>query len=205
VTMRFEVTDNPVPASSAASAIRISRSLRRPTVNDPQHGGSAGLAISRQLVEMMGGTFTSNPRSVRLHVLVTSRFEKQEAQHARVAPMGCLRACGRWSSNRASSSRHLQAQMGTGNEHFRLPNVEQSDRSAARRPHETPPTICNHRPGAAGHGALGSQRTIRARADAKVRLVMLTHRQVDIKSARDAGIAPASTSRCVRRCCTNVW
>jgi two-component system, sensor histidine kinase and response regulator len=193
VTMRFEVTDTGAGISSAAQSRIFEEFAQADGSTTRKHGGSGlGLAISRQLVEMMGGNiFVESALGAGSTFWFTIRFEKQEARHAHVAPMGMLTGVRALVVESGVINRGiLQAQMGNWGMNIQVAaTLEQSiDLLAQAKARSAPYDIAIIDLGLPGMDALALARTIRARADAKVRLVMLTHRQVDIKSARDAGI-----------------
>ena len=193
VTLRFEVSDTGAGISAAAQSHIFEEFAQADGSTTRKHGGSGlGLAISRQLVEMMGGNIhVESALGAGSTFWFTSRFEKQEAQRARVAPMGMLTGVRALVVESGVINRGiLQAQMGNWGMNIQVAaTLEQSiDLLAQAAARNAPYDIAIIDLGLPGMDALGLARTIRARADAKVRLVMLTHRQVDIKSARDAGI-----------------
>jgi len=77
VTMRFEVTDTGAGISAAAQS-RIFEEFAKRRVNDRKHWRlRLGLAISRQLVEMMGGNIhVESALGCRLHILVSPAASK---------------------------------------------------------------------------------------------------------------------------------
>src|SRR3989442_2377012 len=122
----------------------------------------------------------------------TSRFEKQETQDSRAAPMGMLtgvRALIVESSVINGGILHSQmSNWGMTNRVAATPEqaIDLLAQAAARN---APYDIAIIDLGLPGMDALELARTIRPRADiARLRLVMLTHRQVDMQNARDAGI-----------------
>src|SRR3989442_4114604 len=122
----------------------------------------------------------------------TSRFEKQETQDSRAAPMGMLmgvRALIVESSAINGGILHSQmSNWGMTNRVAATPEqaIDLLGQAAARN---APSDIAIIDLGLPGMAALDLARTIRARADiARLRLVLLTHRQVDMQNARDAGI-----------------
>src|SRR6266571_99544 len=194
VTLRFEVSDTGAGISAAAQSHIFEEFAQGDGSTTRKHGGSGlGLAISRQLVEMMGGNiYVESVLGTGSTFWFTSRFEKQETQDSRAAPMGMLtgvRALIVESSVINGGILHSQmSNWGMTNRVAATPEqaIDLLAQAAARN---APYDIAIIDLGLPGMDALELARTIRARADiAKLRLVMLTHRQVDMQNARDAGI-----------------
>ena len=194
VTLRFEVSDTGAGISAAAQSHIFEEFAQGDGSTTRKHGGSGlGLAISRQLVEMMGGNiYVESVLGTGSTFWFTSRFEKQETQDSRAAPMGMLtgvRALIVESSVINGGILHSQmSNWGMTNRVAATPEqaIDLLAQAAARN---APYDIAIIDLGLPGMDALELARTIRARADiARLRLVMLTHRQVDMQNARDAGI-----------------
>jgi PAS domain S-box-containing protein len=194
VTLRFEVSDTGAGISAAAQSHIFEEFAQADGSTTRKHGGSGlGLAISRQLVEMMGGNiYVESVLGAGSTFWFTSRFEKQETQDSRSAPMGMLTGVRALIVDSSVINRGiLHSQMsnwGMTNRVAATPEqaIDLLAQAAARN---APYDIAIIDLGVAGMDALELARTIRARADiAKLRLVMLTHRQVDMQKARDAGI-----------------
>ena len=194
VTLRFEVSDTGAGISAAAQSHIFEEFAQGDGSTTRKHGGSGlGLAISRQLVEMMGGNiYVESVLGAGSTFWFTSRFEKQETQDSRAAPMGMLtgvRALIVESSVINGGILHSQmSNWGMTNRVAATPEqaIDLLAQAAARN---APYDIAIIDLGLPGMDALELARTIRARADtARLRLVMLTHRQVDMQNARDAGI-----------------
>jgi len=194
VTLRFEVSDTGAGISAAAQSHIFEEFAQADGSTTRKHGGSGlGLAISRQLVEMMGGNiYVESVLGTGSTFWFTSRFEKQETQDSRAAPMGMLtgvRALIVESSVINGGILHSQmSNWGMTNRVAATPEqaIDLLAQAAARN---APYDIAIIDLGLPGMDALELARTIRARADiARLRLVMLTHRQVDMQNARDAGI-----------------
>jgi two-component system, sensor histidine kinase and response regulator len=197
VTMRFEVSDTGSGISPEAQSRIFDEFSQADGSTTRKHGGSGlGLAISKQLVEMMGGNIhVESALGAGSTFWFTSTFEKQESlvhEDSRSAPMGMLTGVRALIVESSSINRGiLQAQMsnwGMSNRVAAAPEqaVDLLTQAAARG---APYDIAIIDLGQAGMDALELARTIRGRSDiAKVRLVVLTRRQADIKSAREAGI-----------------
>ncbi|HEU4440913.1 MAG TPA: ATP-binding protein, partial [Burkholderiales bacterium] len=197
VTMRFEVSDTGSGISPEAQSRIFDEFSQADGSTTRKHGGSGlGLAISKQLVEMMGGNIhVESALGAGSTFWFTSTFEKQESlahEDSRSAPMGMLTGVRALIVESSSINRGiLQAQMsnwGMSNRVAAAPEqaVDLLAQAAARG---APYDIAIIDLGLPGMDALELARTIRGRSDiAKVRLVVLTRRQADIKSAREAGI-----------------
>jgi two-component system, sensor histidine kinase and response regulator len=207
VTMRFEVSDTGVGISPEAQSRIFDEFSQADGSTTRKHGGSGlGLAISKQLVEMMGGNIhVESALGAGSTFWFTSTFEKQDEQpqeDVATAPMGMLTGVRALVLESSAANRGiLQSQMsnwGMSNRVASSPDqaVDLLSQAAARG---APYDIAIIDLGLPGMDALELARTIRARPEiAKVRLVMLTRRQVDIKNARDAGI-DACLSKPVRQ------
>jgi len=194
VTLRFEVSDTGAGISAAAQSHIFEEFAQADGSTTRKHGGSGlGLAISRQLVEMMGGNiYVESVLGAGSTFWFTSRFEKQETQDSRSAPMGMLTGVRALIVESSVINRGiLHSQMsnwGMTNRVAATP-AQAIDLLAQAAARSAPYDIAIIDLGLAGMDALELARTIRARADiAKLRLVVLTHRQVDLQKARDAGI-----------------
>jgi two-component system, sensor histidine kinase and response regulator len=192
VTMRFEVSDTGLGVSAEAQTRIFDEFSQADGSTTRKHGGSGlGLAISKQLVEMMGGNIhVESALGAGSTFWFTSTFEKQEEQvHA---PMGMLTGVRALIVESSAINRGiLHSQMsnwGMTNKVARSPEeaIELLTEAVARG---APYDIAIIDLALPGLDALELARNIRARADiAKARLVVLTRRQADIKSAREAGI-----------------
>jgi PAS domain S-box-containing protein len=195
VTLRFAVTDTGAGISAEAQSRIFDEFAQADGSTTRKHGGSGlGLAISKQLVEMMGGSIhVESALGVGSTFWFSATFEKQSTQHGEYqsAPIGLLTgARALIVESNAINRGILQAQ---------ISNWEMTMRGA-----ETPQEAIDQLVEAAARGVpfeiavidlgLGSTeafdlaRTIRYRADlAKTRLIMLTRRQSDVSTAREAG------------------
>jgi CheY-like chemotaxis protein len=203
-TMRFEVSDTGVGISRDAQTRIFDEFSQADGSTTRKHGGSGlGLAISKQLVEMMGGSIeVESAPGAGSTFSFTASFEKQEHPPAEVAPMGMLTGVRALIVESTAINRGiLHAQMsnwGMTNRVAATPEqaIELLAEAATRG---APFDIAIVDLGLPGMDALELARAIRARSDiGKVRLVMLTRRQVDIRNARDAGI-DACLSKPVRQ------
>ena len=197
VTLRFEVSDTGVGISPEAQTRIFDEFSQADGSTTRKHGGSGlGLAISKQLVEMMGGAIqVESSLGAGSTFSFTATLEKQETQareDARGVPMGMLTGVRALIVESTSINRGiLHSQMsnwGMTNRVAATPEqaIELLAQAAARG---APYDIAIIDIGQPGTDAFELSRTIRGRADiAKVRLVVLTRRQVDIRNARDAGI-----------------
>jgi two-component system, sensor histidine kinase and response regulator len=197
VTMRFEVNDTGTGISPEAQSRIFDEFSQADGSTTRKHGGSGlGLAISKQLVEMMGGTIqVESALGAGATFWFTSSFEKQETQpqqDSRSAPMGVLTGVRALIVESSAINRGiLQSQMSNWGMTNRIAATPEQaiDLLAQAAARGAAYDIAIIDLGLPGMDALELARTIRARADiAKVRLIMLTRRQVDIKNARDAGI-----------------
>ena len=189
VTMRFEVSDTGAGISLEAQTRIFDEFSQADGSTTRKHGGSGlGLAISKQLVGMMGGSIhVESALGAGSTFSFTSRFEKQETQaqeDSRSAPMGMLTGVRALIVESTAINRGiLHSQMsnwGMTNRVAATPEqaVDLLSQAAARG---APYDIAIIDLGLPGMDALELARTIRARAEiSKVRLVMLTRRQVDI-------------------------
>jgi PAS domain S-box-containing protein len=197
VSMRFEVSDTGAGISLEAQTRIFDEFSQADGSTTRKHGGSGlGLAISKQLVGMMGGSIhVESALGAGSTFSFTSRFEKQETQaqeDSRSAPMGMLTGVRALIVESTAINRGiLHSQMsnwGMTNRVAATPEqaVDLLSQAAARG---APYDIAIIDLGLPGMDALELARTIRVRGEiSKVRLVMLTRRQVDIRNARDAGI-----------------
>jgi two-component system sensor histidine kinase/response regulator len=196
VTMRFDVTDTGTGISLEAQSRIFDEFSQADGSTTRKHGGSGlGLAISKQLVEMMGGAIhVESAPGAGSTFWFTARFEKQETQsHAasQSVPIGMLTGVRALIVESSAINRGiLHAQMsnwGMTNQVASTP-VQAIDLLVQAAARGAPYDIAIIDLGKQGMDALELARTIRFRAAiAKVRLVMLTRRQVDIKHAREAG------------------
>jgi len=197
VTMRFEVSDTGVGVSLEAQSRIFKEFSQADGSTTRKHGGSGlGLAISKQLVEMMGGNIhVESALGAGSTFSFTSSFEKQETQShedSRTVPMGMLTGARALIVESTAINRGiLHAQMsnwGMTNRVAATP-AQAIDMLAQAAARGAPYDIAIIDVGLPGMDALELARSIRSSAAiAKVRLVMLSRRQVDIRNARVAGI-----------------
>jgi two-component system sensor histidine kinase/response regulator len=195
VTMRFEVSDTGVGITPEAQSRIFEEFTQADGSTTRKHGGSGlGLAISKQLVEMMGGDIhVESALGAGSTFWFTSNFEKQETQpQLDSAPIGMLTGVRALIVESTAVNRGiLHSQMSNWGMTNRVADTPQEAiellaQAAARG---APYDIAIIDLGLPGLDAIELARSIRARADiGKLRLVMLTRRQADIKEAGGAGI-----------------
>jgi CheY-like chemotaxis protein/anti-sigma regulatory factor (Ser/Thr protein kinase) len=197
VTMRFEVSDTGVGISPEAQSRIFEEFAQADGSTTRKHGGSGlGLAISKQLVEMMGGNIhVESALGAGSTFWFTISFEKQATQShgdSRSAPLGLLTGVRALIVEASAINRGiLHAQMGNWEMTIRVAETPEQaiDLLAQAAARSVSYDIAIIDVGLQGIDALELARAIRARAAiAKVRLVMLTRRQADLKDARNAGI-----------------
>jgi PAS domain S-box-containing protein len=195
VTMRFEVSDTGVGISPDAQSRIFDEFSQADGSTTRKHGGSGlGLAISKQLVEMMGGNIqVESTLGAGSTFSFTSTFEKQEKPPLEdAAPMGMLTGVRALIVESTAVNRGiLHSQMSNWGMTNRIAATPEQaiDLLAQAAARGAPYDIAIIDLGLPGMDALELARTIRGRADiGKLRLVLLTRRQVDIKNAREAGI-----------------
>jgi two-component system sensor histidine kinase/response regulator len=192
VTVRFEVSDTGVGIGPEAQARIFDEFSQGDGSTTRKHGGSGlGLAISKQLVEMMGGTIqVESALGTGSTFTFTVGFEKQEALPAEDAPMGMLTGVRALIIESTAIHRGiLHSQMSNWGMTNRVAATPEQaiDLLAQAGSRGAPYDIAIMDLSLPGMDAIELARKIRAAAG-KVRLVMLTRRQVDLKHARDAGI-----------------
>jgi two-component system, sensor histidine kinase and response regulator len=207
VTMRFEVSDTGAGISLEAQSRIFDEFAQADGSTTRKHGGSGlGLAISKQLVEMMGGTIhVESALGAGSTFWFTSSFEKQETQSredSRSAPMGMLTGVRALIVESNTVNRGtLHPQMSTWGMTIQLAATPEQaiDLLAQAAARDAPYDIAIIDLGLPGLDAVELARAVRARAAiAKVRLVMLTRRQADLRDARNAGV-DACLSKPVRQ------
>jgi PAS domain S-box-containing protein len=196
VTMRFDVTDTGVGISPEAQSRIFDEFAQADGSTTRKHGGSGlGLAISRQLVGMMGGAIhVESALGAGSTFWFTANFEKQATQSnadSRSVPIGLLTGVRALMVEASTINRGiLQQQMSNWEMTIRVAETpaQAIDMLAQAAARSVPYDVAIIDLGLPGMDALELARTIRARADiAKVRLVMLTRRHADSRSAREAG------------------
>jgi PAS domain S-box-containing protein len=196
VTMRFDVIDTGVGISHDAQSRIFEEFAQADGSTTRKHGGSGlGLAISKQLVEMMGGAIhVESSLGAGSTFWFTANFEKQASQphvEPRSLPIGLLTGVRALMVESSAINRGILHQlmsnweMTTRVAETPKQAIDLLTQAAAR---SVPYDLAIIDLGLPGMDALELARTIRARADiSKVRLVMLTRRHADSRSARDAG------------------
>ena len=197
ITMRFEVADTGVGIGPDAQSRIFEEFSQGDGSTTRKHGGSGlGLAISKQLVEMMGGTIqVESTVGAGSTFRFTALFEKRETQwqeEPSAVPMGMLTGVRALIvESTAISHGILVSQMsnwGMSNRVAATPEqaLDLLTEAAARN---APYDIAIIDLGLPGMDGFDLAQAIRSRAEiAKVRLVMFTRRQADLRDARAAGI-----------------
>src|SRR5687767_2997065 len=202
VTMRFEVSDTGAGISLEAQSRIFDEFSQADGSTTRKHGGSGlGLAISKQLVEMMGGSIhVESTLGAGSTFSFTSTFEKQETQET--MPMGMLTGVRALIVESTAVNRGiLHSQMSNWGMTNRVADTREQaiELLAQATARGAPYDIAIIDLALPGLDALELARTIRTRPDiGKVRLVVLTRRQLDMRNARDAGI-DACLSKPVRQ------
>jgi CheY-like chemotaxis protein/HPt (histidine-containing phosphotransfer) domain-containing protein len=193
--LRFEVSDTGVGISAQAQARIFDEFAQADGSTTRKHGGSGlGLAIAKQLVEMMGGSIhVESTLGTGSTFWFTARFEKQTSAQSDPAspPMGLLTGARVLvvASNAMNRAILLEQMLnwGTSARVAETPKqaIELLTEAAAR---SIPYDMAIVDLALAPADSLQFARTIRFRADmAKVRLIMLSRRRVDVNEARAAG------------------
>jgi PAS domain S-box-containing protein len=193
VTLRFEVSDTGVGISPEAQTRIFEEFSQADGSTTRKHGGSGlGLAISKQLVQMMGGDIhVESALGAGSTFWFTLRLEKQD-RLPEAAPMGLLTGVRALIVESNALNRSiLTSQISAWGMTLRVAATPQQAiellSQAAARGARYDLAIIDL--GVPGVDALQLARTIRSRADiGKMRLVMLTRRQADVRDARIAGI-----------------
>ena len=196
VTLRFAVSDTGVGISAEAQSRIFEEFAQADGSTTRKHGGSGlGLAISKQLVEMMGGSIhVESVLGGGSTFWFTGSFEKHAGQaHAEVsgAPLGLLTGARALVLEASAINRGiLLEQMTNWGMSARIADTPQqaieflADAASRSLPYD----IALIDLGLPGADSFELARSIRARDDiAPVRLVMLTRRHVEIRTAREAG------------------
>jgi PAS domain S-box-containing protein len=195
-TMRFDVTDTGVGISPDAQSRIFDEFAQADGSTTRKHGGSGlGLAISKQLVEMMGGSIhVESTLGAGSTFWFTANFDKQAAQadtDPQAVPIGMLTGVRALIVESSAINRGiLHEQMSNWEMTIRVAETPKQaiDVLAQAAARSVPFDVAVIDVGLPGMDALELARTVRARPDlAKVRLVMLTRRHADSRTARDAG------------------
>ena len=200
--MRFEVSDTGVGISQDAQSRIFDEFSQADGSTTRKHGGSGlGLAISKQLVEMMGGSIqVESALGAGSTFSFTSTMEKQDTQET--MPMGMLTGVRALIVESTAVNRGiLHSQMSNWGMTNRVADTREQaiELLAQATARGAPYDIAIIDLALPGLDALELARTIRTRSDiGKVRLVVLTRRQLDMRNARDAGI-DACLSKPVRQ------
>src|SRR5256714_9470441 len=192
--MRFALSDTGFGISAEAQS-RIFEDFAQPDGSTTRkHGGSGlGLAISKQLVEMMGGGIHVESELGKGSTFwFTAELEKQTAARGdAAAPLGLLTGARALVVESNAVNRDIllaqmsNGQMSTKGAETPKQAIELLAEAAAR---SVPYDIAIIDLGLPGVDSLELARTVRSRGDiAKVRLVILTRRHIDVRNARDAG------------------
>jgi CheY-like chemotaxis protein len=200
-----EVSDTGVGISPAAQSRIFEEFAQADGSTTRKHGGSGlGLAIAKQLVEMMGGGIhVESAPGAGSTFWFTAVLEKQDREPTvQTVPTGLLTGVRTLviESNAVNRSILLSQMANWGMLNQAAGSAEQAIEAltiAAER--GTPYDIAIIDLGTPGMDGPELARTIRSRqAITRVRLVMLTRRQTDLKEARNAGI-DACLSKPVRQ------
>jgi PAS domain S-box-containing protein len=207
ITMRFQVADSGVGISPEAQSRIFDEFSQGDGSTTRKHGGSGlGLAISKQLVEMMGGTIhVESTVGSGSTFRFTALFEKRAAQlqeEPSAVPMGMLTGVRALVvESTAITQGILVAQMSSwGMSNRAAATPEQAlDLLAEAAARNAPYDIAIIDLGLPGMDGLELVQAIRRRPDiGKVRLVVLTRRQADLRDARATG-ADACLAKPVRQ------
>src|SRR5688500_14354830 len=196
VTMRFEVADTGAGISPDAQTRIFEEFAQADGSTTRKHGGSGlGLAISKQLVEMMGGSIhVESSLGAGSTFWFTANFEKQAGHtqtEPRAVPIGLLTGVRALMVESSAINRAILHQPMSNWQmtiHVAETPKQAIDMLAQAAARSVPYDVAVIDLGLPGVDALELARAIRARPDiARLRLVMLTRRHADSRSARDAG------------------
>ena len=196
VTMRFALSDTGVGISAEAQSRIFEEFAQADGSTTRKHGGSGlGLAISKQLVEMMGGSIhVESVLGGGSTFWFTASFEKQTA-HAHgepaTAPLGLLTGARALVIEASPINRGiLLEQMANWGMNTRVAETPQQaiELLADAAGRSLPYDIAIIDLGLPGADSFELARAVRSRADiGRVRLIMLTRRHVEVRTAREAG------------------